>query len=39
LRRLRSILKAKLESTPVLDETPHIIPGLHENVRGQNYYH
>lgn len=39
LRRLRSILKAKLDSTSPLDEIPHIIPVSHENVRGQTYYH
>ena len=38
LRRLRSILKSKLESSELLDEIPHVIPGAHENVRGQTYY-
>lgn len=37
-RRLRSILKAKLESVPLLEEAPHVIPETHENVRGQVYF-
>lgn len=37
-RRIRSILKAKLESVALPDETPHVIPLTHENVRGQVYF-
>ncbi|MGB8698305.1 MAG: hypothetical protein WCD18_02725 [Thermosynechococcaceae cyanobacterium] len=37
-RRVRSILKSNLESLPLPDETPHVIPMAHENVRGQVYY-
>jgi transposase len=38
LRRLRSILTANLDATQVLEDTPHVIPGPHENVRGPIYY-
>jgi transposase len=37
-RRIRSILKSNLESMPLPDETPHVLPMAHENVRGQIYY-
>jgi transposase len=37
-RRVRSILKSNLESVQLPDETPHVIPMAHENVRGQIYY-
>jgi hypothetical protein len=37
-RRIRSILKAKLESVALPEETPHVIPLTHENVRGQVYF-
>jgi hypothetical protein len=37
-RRVRSILKSNLESVPLPDETPHVIPIAHENVRGQVYF-
>jgi hypothetical protein len=37
-RRVRSILKSNLESVLLPEETPHVIPIAHENVRGQVYY-
>ena len=37
-KHLRSMLKAKLESTPLPDTQPHIIPTHHDNVRGQAYF-
>lgn len=37
-RHLRSMLKTKLESEPLPDTQPHIIPSHHENVRGQVYF-
>jgi transposase len=37
-RRIRSILKSNLESMTISEETPHVIPMVHENVRGQIYY-
>jgi hypothetical protein len=37
-RRIRSILKSNLESVQMPEETPHVIPIAHENVRGQVYY-
>jgi hypothetical protein len=37
-RRVRSILKSNLESVQMPEETPHVIPIAHENVRGQVYY-
>ncbi len=33
-RRLRSLLKSNLESMLLAEETPHVIPMTHENIRG-----
>ena len=37
-RYLVSILKHKLESEPLPDEIPSVVPIHHANVRGQQYY-
>jgi len=37
-KHLSSILKHKLESEPLLEETPTVVPIHHANVRGQTYY-
>jgi transposase len=40
LRRLRSLLQTNLDQAPLPEtDTPHVIPGTHDNVRGQPYYH
>ena len=37
-RHLRSMLKAKLESAPLPNTQPHIIPTAHHHVRGSAYF-